>query len=161
MLNRRQFLTAASAATIAAAMPLPALALAEPALPAVAKFTPMWAVGTPGEYDWQAIAADTLEEAIQIFAEENDYLEEDGSLMGEIDGQRCKIWDELPGKPSDADWLRAGLGAFCSRCKYETSFEEGAYALGDEAVCDECMTLADFEVADPSRAALMREYMAA
>ena len=38
--------------------------------------------------------------------------------------------------------LRAGLCHTCSRCGYETSKYDCGHAIGDEAVCEDCMTLA-------------------
>ena len=152
-ISRRQFLTTASAIAIAAALPLPS-AVAAP-LPAPSA-TPMWAVGSPGEFNWQPIAADTIEEAIRIFAEDHDYLEEDGSFTAELDGQRCKSWDGI-GKPGPADWLREGLGTYCSRCDYETFLDSGGRVVGAEAVCEDCMTIADWRIVDPEYAAEIEE----
>jgi hypothetical protein len=152
-----------AAAAVAAAIP------AQAAAPVSQAATPAWIVGTPGEYNWQAIFAKTEEEAIRLWVEEETGLEgcERGeasddcdcefccSLYSDLDAERVKEFD---GKTdiTPGDWLSAGKGHICSRCGYETSRDEGGKAIGKEAVCSDCMTLADWDIVDPERAAEIR-----
>jgi hypothetical protein len=154
MMNRREVLLGAAA--LAAAAQLPTAAVAKQPLPA-------WAVGTPGEFNWQRIIAKTAEEAEGIFRNENCEFEcEEDAPCGECDGctmeviaERKPVWDGIV-NPTPADWLRAGSGTFCSRCSYETFPEENGHPVVDEAVCEDCMTLADWDIVDPARAAELR-----
>lgn len=126
-----------------------------------------WAVGTPGEFNWQYIVAPTYEEAKRIFKAEwvSDSCEDEGeSPCGEcewctldVEAERKPMWDGLEATTA-GDWLRAGMGALCSRCSYETFPEENGHAIGSEAVCEGCMTLADWETVDPERAAELRDH---
>lgn len=154
-MNRREFLQTTAATAVLAALPVPVHAIA-PAIAAPPVLTPMWAVGSPGKWNWQPIAADTLEEAIRIYAEDNGYINEDDEIETELDGQRCKSWDAkdhiLP-----ADWLREGIGHHCDRCGYETDPFSGGRAVGDEAICEDCLTIADWQVIDPEYAAELLE----
>lgn len=164
-LNRRELLALTAASAAVAVIPtLPAIATpvtAEPPLLA-------WAVGTDGEFNWQDIRARTADEARRIFAAEEvggDDCEEVGKedcecdfcgAFANVDANRIEQWDNIE-NTSAADWLRAGMGAICSRCSYETFREENGHAVGNEAVCEECMTLADWHLIDPERAAELRE----
>lgn len=153
-MNRREFLKSTVAA--AAVMALPAPLLSSPAAVAPAT-TPMWAVGTPGVYNYAPIAANTMEEAIKFFLEENDHLyEADGSVGCELEAVRVKSWDNI-GWPKNADWLRAGMGTHCDRCGYETSYDQCGHDIADEAICEECMTIDDWKIVDPERAAELLE----
>jgi hypothetical protein len=164
-LSRRDILVGAAA--IAATASIPTLpAIAESAT--VAKdVIPAWIVGTPGEFDWQHVGGRTAEEAIRNFVCETvggDGCEEGNepdcdcewcyAIIG-LEAERKPMWD---GKSdvTPGDWLRSGTGHVCSRCSYETFPEEGGHPVGDEAVCEECMTLADWDIADPERAAEIR-----
>ena len=166
MLTRR-FILAAAAAT-AAASSLPAGAAAPP--PPSAPPMPCWIVGTDGDFNFQIVRAATREQAIRLLAEEESGLtacecrEEpfgrccDLCRYASRDAYRAEHFDTIAA-PSAADWLRAGLAHTCSRCDYET-FNDTGWAVGDEAICEECMTVEDFDVVDPARAAEMREEMA-
>jgi hypothetical protein len=171
MMNRREVILAGVAAIAAPA--LPAIPIAPPAAAAFVPPLPVWMVGTPGEFDWQAIRAMTEHEARMAWVCEKvgtDECENGAEPTPECD---CEFCCELSGveverKPAlDAiaditpgDWLRNGMGHICSRCGYETFDEEGGHAIGDEAVCADCMTLADWDIADPERAAEMRAELA-
>lgn len=137
---------------------------------APAELIPAWVVGTPGEFDWQHIIAKTEDQARRFFAAEvigGDPACEEGGLpdcecdfcekLGQVEAERKPMWD---GKPYNSitpgDWLRSGTGHICSRCSYETFREEGGHGVGNEAVCEECMTLADWEIVDPEHAAELR-----
>jgi hypothetical protein len=157
MINRRDVLIGVAAVAAAAKLPT-AGAVAKPA-----EVIPAWAVGTPGEFNWQHIVARTAEKAERVFRAENcDFECEEDTLCGECEGctmevvaERKPVWDGLE-NPTSADWLRAGSGTYCSRCSYETFPEENGHPVGDEAVCEECMTLADWDIVDPERAAELR-----
>lgn len=56
---------------------------------------------------------------------------------------------------TNGDWIRAGMGTHCTRCGYETT-QDGGYAIGDDAICEDCMTLADWDIVDPEWAAEFR-----
>lgn len=155
-MHRRQFLASTSSACLTAVLPFPAATLAAPAAEVVApSVTPMWAIGTAGNYDWQAIAAETAEDALRIYAEANGWVEEDGSISKSLDVARCKAWDGIE-TPTGGDWLRAGMGYLCARCGNETCSDMG-HAVGDDAICEDCMTMADWEQVDPEYAAELRE----
>ncbi len=160
-LSRRELLVGAAAvAAVANIPPLPAIA-------ARAEILPAWVVGTPGEFDWQHMVGRTAEEAIHNFVCEQvggDGCEEGSPddcdcewcfTIGSLEAERKPMWD---GKQSvtPGDWIRSGTGHICSRCSYETFPQEGGYGVGDEAVCEECMTLADWDIVDPERATELR-----
>jgi hypothetical protein len=159
-LSRRELLIGAAA--MAAVANIPTL----PDVAAPTEIIPAWAVGTPGEFNWQHIVARTAEEAERIFRAEwcDDSCEgEEEAPCGEcdactldIDATRVKAWD---GKTDifSADWLDAGLGTYCSRCSYECFADNGAKNVNGEAVCEECMKLADWDIVDPEYAAELRD----
>lgn len=163
MMTRRFLLAAATVTGAAAALPaLPALAVeAAPAAPPL----PAWVVGTPDCFDWQIVRANTADEALREIALcnsgsqlacagcEDEYCDFCSTLQ-RLDTMRTPHMDDIE-KPTPADWLRAGLGHTCGRCGYETFAEEGAHPVGDEAVCEDCMELADWQIADPERYAEM------
>jgi hypothetical protein len=163
LIHRRELLIGAAALAASASFPV------LPSIAAPAEIIPAWVVGSEGEFNWQHIIAKTEREACRFFAQEcGDYEDEcdhDSYQEGcdccksidAYDAERKPMWD---GKPYDSvspgDWLRSGTGHVCSRCGYETFPEEGGHGVGDEAVCEECMTLADWDVVDPERAAEIR-----
>lgn len=153
-MHRREFLKTAAATAVLSALPAP-IPVAMPTVAAPVALTPMWAVGSPGEWNWQPIAADTLEAAIRIYADDNGHINEDGEIETDLDGQRCKSWDGKD-KILPADWLREGIGHHCDRCGYEVTSDDG-HAVGDEAICEDCMTLADWQIYDPVHAAELLE----
>ena len=165
-LSRRDLIASAAAALAVSALPAAAEVIAAPA----SEVVPAWVVGTPGEFDWQHVTGRTAEEAIHNFmcetiggtgCEEEDIAPETGcecewcSTIGGLEAERKPAWDGIA-KTTPADWLRAGLGTICCRCGYETFPEEGGHPVSDKAICEECMTTADWDVVDPSRAAEMR-----
>lgn len=140
MLSRRAFLIGTSALVVAPA--LPAISAA-PAVTATARaITPMWAVGTPGEFDWQAIRASTPEKAFKIWVEDHAWDAEDEVEFDPEYVTRVQAWDELK-TVRPADWLDADMGHCCTRCGYETHRDSGARAVGEEVVCEDCFTFAD------------------
>ncbi|TIU94525.1 MAG: hypothetical protein E5W09_22940 [Mesorhizobium sp.] len=142
-MDRRQFLKSASSGVLAAALPVPVLAAAAPALDVTAA-APLQAfvVGTPGEFDWMHVAANNAQDAIKMWLDDRGYDDEEYGFALSV--QRVPAWD---GRNTDsvnpADWIRANLGHCCSRCGYECHPETGAQAIGDEVVCEECLTLPD------------------
>lgn len=155
-------------AAIAAVANIPAAsALATP----TPEVLPAWVVGSEGEYNWQHITARTEREALKLFAEDCGDYEEDCGHVEYQDGCDCceeifqytaerkPMWDGRR-EVSPGDWIRSGTGHICSRCSYETSPDEGAHGVGDEAVCEECMELADWDIVDPDRAAEIRTDLA-
>jgi hypothetical protein len=167
MMTRRFLLAAAAVTTAAAAIPaVPALA-AEVAAPAAAPPLPAWVVGTPGEYNWEIVRASTSEKAIELWCADNcqhDYEEDEHgnpaspcecvACAWETRASRADQFDDIA-KPTPGDWMRAGLGYTCSRCSEETDPQNTGHAVGDEAVCEGCMKLVDWQVADPERYAQM------
>lgn len=143
-ITRRALLT--SAAAVAASTVLPPIA----AMPAPAAIgvdmaassdLVAFAVGTPGEFDWISVFARTPEEAWQEWVHQHWFEDEEAAFNPEF-VNRVAAWDGLSVvKP--ADWFRAGFGHVCDRCGYETHEEEGARAIGDEAVCEQCLTFGD------------------
>lgn len=161
--SRREVLIGAAAiATVANIPNLPALTT-----PAAAEVLPAWVVGSEGEYNWQHIIARTEREALRLFAEDCGDYDEDCEHPEYQDGCDCceaifqntaerkPMWDGRS-KVSPGDWIRSGTGHICSRCSHETSPDEGAHGVGDEAVCEECMELADWDIVDPEWAANLR-----
>jgi hypothetical protein len=163
MLNRREILIGTIAVAATANLP-PVVVAGKPA-----EVLPAWVVGSNGEFDWQHIIARTEWEAKRFFAQDcGDYEDEcdhDGHHEGcdccdsiaSYEAERKPMWDGTPyDKITPGDWMRSGTGHVCSRCSYETFPEEGGYGVGNEAVCSECMTLADWDIIDPEHAAELR-----
>lgn len=168
-INRRQALSLGFAAATMAVLPASAkLAPIEAIAPAAP--TPSWIVGTPGEYDWQHIVAKTEFEARRIFVQEwkcygehcqhSEYQEdcEFCETLHSSEVQRMEAWDGH-NEVSSADWLKQGLGTLCDRCANECHRDCGAHIVGSDAVCEDCMTLADWDLVDPTTAAEMRAEM--
>lgn len=165
-LSRRSVLIGSAAVVAASSLPT-IVPIVEASTPA--KVIPAWVVGSDGEFNWQHIIAKTEREALRMFAQEcGDYEDdcehdsyEEGCdccmAIGSYDAERKPMWDgKRYGDITPGDWLRSGSGHVCSRCGYETFREEDGHAIGDEAVCPDCMTLADWDIVDPERAAEMR-----
>lgn len=169
-LTRREALKIGVGTIAALAVPVSSVAAMTRSV-AAAETIPAWVVGTPGEFDWQHIIAKTEREAIRIFAcdagnddfeEECDHKEyRDGcdccEALSQFDAERKPMWDGKPeGQITAGDWMRSGTGHICSRCSYETFPGEGGHGVGAEAVCSECMTLADWDIIDPEHATELR-----
>lgn len=163
-ISRREALLGTAAVIASAALPsVPATAAPAP------EIIPAWVVGTPCEGDWQHIIARTKREALRKFVCDGGYddfedeckhaVHQDDcdccEALADFDAKRIARWDGLQ-STTNADWLRAGMGTVCSRCGYEVFVEEGGHAVGDEAVCSDCMKLADWDIVDPERAAEIR-----
>lgn len=163
-LSRRELLVSAAAVAAVANIPA-AIAATVPA-----EIIPSWAVGsTDGEWDWQRIVARTEAEAKHYWAgswsagkcncKPGDGFECDYCCaMDRAEAVRKPVWDGKE-KLTDGDWIRGGMGCYCSRCSSETYSEENGHAIGDEAVCEDCMELADWDIADPERADEIRQEM--
>lgn len=157
-LNRRQALAIGIGAVASAALPASA-AVAAPITEAAKPELVAWMVGTPGEWDWQMIKARTYDEAIRDFVCEavgGDGCEEGSPedcdcewcwTIGGLEASRTPAWD---GKEdvTAADWLRAGWGATCSRCRDEVEYD-GGFPVGDKAIHSDCMTRDDWEAFEP------------
>lgn len=162
-LSRRAFVCSA-VATAAAVMAPPIPIAATDAAAAPAKL--FWAAGTPGEMDAHWYQAETAELAKSYWLDENHgdcgceaVSAEDGvcdRCSAAVDAWPLDVSDPAKGM-TPADWLRSDLGYNCSRCSYPAFAQESAQAVGDEAVCSDCMTLADWDIVDPERAAELRE----
>lgn len=168
-ISRRTMLAltgAAAAATVLPSVPAHAVAKFTPA--AVVEYPPLpaWAVGHGGDWDWQAIAAPDEDAARRIYvAEFMDYTVCGGDkpctdrcdfceAASGLNIDRKPTWDGKVGKLTGADWLRADMGYNCSRCGGETDLPSGmGHVVGDDAVCDDCMRLADWRIVDPEQAA--------
>lgn len=171
-INRREAFTLAAAAAVSAA--IPSIPFAAPAAAgAAAPLLPVWAVGEPGEFNWDMVRALTEDEAKAIWAEDRCGVCEcecedkqnpsgDCEFCCEVRAAEAQRYPQLDAKAeiTPADWLRVGMGHICSRCSYETFREEGGHPVGNEAVCQDCMKLEDWDIADPERAAEIRAEMA-
>lgn len=167
--SRRTLLGGVAAAAVAPH--LPAMAAAAPP----STLYPIWAVGIEDYPNWRMIAAESLERAIQLFKSD-----EGGGLCEGCDGLRCAELDpdgecEHAGvtgnaispkcvAPCDsegdigadkADMKNAGWTHNCDRCGYDAPSDWEI--VGDEAVCDECMNLEDWDLVNPKYAAELRE----
>lgn len=176
-LSRRAVLQ--SVAAVCAAVVLPPALSATPAPVAVSKpLGVAWSVGSPDEWDWQHIVARTEEEAKRFWCEEVHGVTEcegspDGATGDECDCEFCynfrgleagrvPQWDGKV-KISAADWIRTGMGCYCSRCHeeaYADACDNPAFIVGEDVLHEECMTLADWDIKDPERAAEIRADMA-
>lgn len=149
-ISRRGFLTAMAGAVTAPLLPPVAATAAAPAIDGelvVGTLQPMWAVGTPGEYDWQAITADTADEAFKFYREEHGWGDEDEDGENDVGDihefvQRVPAWDgKSPRQLTGEDWFKANFGYHCSKCGYEASPDNGARCVEGSVYCDDCMTL--------------------
>ena len=139
-MNRRQLLMGAAAAAIAPSLPrLPAAAM--PASP-VPSPRLAFIVGTDGEFDWIKVWARSAEEAIQAWYVERGIEPDEDCFAPEC--ERVPAWDSKnAGSLKPADWINAGLGHTCARCHGEAGPWDGARAIGDDAICSYCLTIAD------------------
>jgi anaerobic selenocysteine-containing dehydrogenase len=166
-LSRRAFLSTASAAAVVAGLPAGASVPVAPVAKAVAAPLPTWIVGTPGEWDHEIIRAATRELAVRFRADDCEEVEVGDEPDPDCDCDSCygrrgyeatrvPQWDGRPENTiGSGDWLARGSEALCDRCGYETNPEYGHNVAG-KAVCEDCMTLADWDIVDPERAAELR-----
>ncbi len=152
MLTRRTFLGSAAAIAIAPAVPPTAVA---PAAQAAAPATTIWVGGHTGEFDWQPINAATRNDAIrELIASwegipEGDVSEED-LAKHDLCLERAENMDGLEvDQIKGHHWIDAGLGCSCDRCGVECYAPDGARAIECEAICSDCLTIADKLADDP------------
>lgn len=167
--SRRQFIALGGAAAAALALPPTAVAEAVP-IPTAAPAVPMptWIVGTPGESDHEVVRAVTREAAIRFRAEDCEVVEcgdepfeacDCGACTARdgYEATRTSAWDGRPEESITAgDWIAEGFDACCDRCGHECSQDGGARSVNGVAVCEDCLTLADWDIVDPDLAAEMR-----
>lgn len=156
-------------AAIAAARAMPSRFVCETVAAPMAKpVLPAWIVGSPDEFDWQLVRAATSDDALRervtdytgMSACEPDRLEDECQCefcyyTRAFEVERVPSFDAIA-EPTPGDWIRSGSGHACSRCSYETFRDADGHGVGDEAVCEECMTLADWDIVDPEYAAELR-----
>lgn len=172
--TRREFLVGASAVVAAGSVGIPTGGAPIAAAESTAAPTLMaYVVGTPGEHDGQAIWAANARDAFEQWAHDRGSLDHDGiceycdnwernaegdavltrpcSCDEKYYTTRIKAWDGLSDQHlSTGDWIDAGFGSFCERCGNETSSDD-AYNREGDAICNDCMTLADWKVVDLER----------
>jgi len=171
-MSRREALMVGLGAVAAASFPSPAaraaVAVAAPAIDLKA-----WAVGSIDEWDWRHVNARTEHEAKLLWLKAEPITDVCGqpgrddcdceycTVLSGLEADRKPSWDGKV-EASKGDWLRADMGACCSRCGEETYMhgDDPGYAVGDLAICSECMTLADWDIVDPGKAADIREELA-
>lgn len=160
-MNRRQFLTTASSATIVAMVPASALTL--PASSAPLRKLKWFAVGHDDQFCYP-IRAYSMAEAIDEYAHE--YGHRKGDYCPECEDVDCKVhlnptqWDEphdfieeytsepkewegIEAEPSNVQWLRAGFNVRCEgdgcadrSCHWET---QECREHDGKALCYECI----------------------
>ncbi|TCN30294.1 hypothetical protein [Sinorhizobium americanum] len=144
-LSRRAFLSGVAAVAIVPALPSIAAPAAAPAAVAAAEVLPTFVCGTPDAFNWRPYAARTAEEAIGQWLDEQGLYDPEERADADVQAERVSQWDgRSEADIKAADWIKAGLGHCCSRCGGETCADDGAEAVGDEAVCDYCLTFADW-----------------
>lgn len=166
MKSRRDILKGGAAVAAASIMPtVPASAVA--VTNAVSAAPPPlvgWSVGTEGAMNWEAVFAPTREDAIK------EWLSIKGTCDGcphdtgaddvcecypDIDSHRSKAFDSYADAdrvPDTAKHLDGWCNIDCDRCGWssdETASEDVNYIVGNEIVCEGCMTLSDWKVSDP------------
>ncbi len=172
---RRQFLALGASAAASAALPATPIACEAAAAPI--PNTVMWIVGTPGEADWQPVRALSFDEARRFRAieewgeceaeDEPRHRDEHGvcqcdycSRLAGYEARRQEAWDDKKADDvTDADWFRARMDAHCSRCMDHADPEYGGAIVADQVICEDCMTIADWEQVDPEYAAELRGEM--
>jgi hypothetical protein len=151
ILSRRTLLLGSAAAAMAPM--LPATTTAEPTIVGIdlakGPDTMMWVIGTPGEYDWQAINASSVEEAFSEYLAAWGY---ERDALGDIHEYVQRV-EKLDGRDPDsltgADWLSIGMGYCCEECGTETSADSGAVVVDGTLYCESCLTFERRLVADP------------
>lgn len=154
MLSRRAFLGSVSAVAIAPVLPK-AIATATAAAEAARPATTMWVGGHNGEFDWQPINAETRLDAVRELI-----ASWEGVPEGEVTEDDLAKYDLCLERAESMDgfnvdeikgyqWISAGLGCSCDRCGAECYAPDGARAIECEAVCPDCLTLADKLSDDP------------
>lgn len=153
-MDRRQFLVGATAGAVAPLIAAPVSMPAAVVSPAVAvPLPPVWEVGTDGDMNWELLRATTKEAAMEAWLDEkgrcNGCAVGDCECYGTPEARRVKRLDdklETTG-PNEARRIAGWLGT-CNRCD-DSEVYDWRVLVNDEAVCDECMTLADWKTEDP------------
>lgn len=159
IMGRRAFLTSVAAVAVLPALPQIAMASPVAAAETLTPATTIWVGGHHGEFDWHPFNASSWRDAVKQMLEYHGHGNEeeiaatmtmtDEELRTELkhfgmDTERAHRMDGLqPDDIKSYHWIRAGLGASCSRCDSECYADNGARAIGTEAVCEECVTLTD------------------
>lgn len=169
MLTRRLVLAAAAATAAARALPTGLAPAAEQ--PPVAPQPARWYIVGLQDDDW---GWDMIRASDEAAARVDYLLTHCGSVDCEGDGTEdcdCHVCyvarsidayhePRLDGREATgpADWLRLGMSACCARCDDSTCGEEdGGQVVGETVVCADCMTIEDWDIADPARAAELRQ----
>lgn len=169
--TRRELITGIGAtALVVTATPA---AMAEAASSVIVKPLPAWQVGTPGEMDWRVIFAEDEKTALrEWFAEEyGDYpgnvcdgpcsLDDCECFSPSAEAKRQPKFDNLlNAEPDDIEKFRAGWTVHCDRCDYEAMREDGSHVVGNQVICENCLTLDDYKICDPEYAAELIEIAA-
>lgn len=144
-LSRRSFLgsfvglVALPLATSVKAAPLASAAAAD-IIASAPPLSPMWAAGTPGEFDWQPVSANTAEEAFAKWCDHQGIPAATRPPFSAEAVRRVPSWDgRSPEQVRPADWIKNGLGHSCERCDSEV-MADTATVIEGEVVCHECMT---------------------
>jgi formylmethanofuran dehydrogenase subunit E len=90
-----------------------------------------YAVGTDGDFNWQAIYAENEEQAKYDWMKEN-------TEYGDPMVERHPAWDKKKVVAGDNTWFREGLGTICSKCGYETFIETGGKITRKGILCGDC-----------------------
>lgn len=149
---------------VAASPLLPTFTLPPPAAaaaPAATQPLLSYAVGTAGDWNWSAIKARNMHDAVEIWMGEQGYPDTCEAIAdGETedpcgDCDHCNNlhpdvvhhpeWDGHDVAIGERLWCEAGLGATCARCRDEAFLQEGGFfdAAG-KLVCEECETPAEY-----------------
>ncbi|MBY3158406.1 hypothetical protein HFO56_39595 [Rhizobium laguerreae] len=144
-MSRRSFLgsfVGLAALPLAAAVRAAPLASASAAdiIASAPSLPPMWAAGTPGEFNWQPISADTAEEAFAKWCDQAGLPVDEWPPFSNESVRRMPLWDgRTPDEVRPADWIEGGLGHGCQRCDCEVMADSATIVEG-EVICHECMT---------------------
>jgi hypothetical protein len=101
-----------------------------------------WAVGSWGEFDWEAIYAETAEEAAAMWLEKNDHRD-----CSKPETQRKPEWDGKNVTTCSHEWFRSGLGVRCDECGYETWPENGEAIIDTRILCEDCQPASEDDAA--------------
>ena len=163
VVTRRDALTLVGAAAVAAALPVP---VQQVLANVPAARGGVFVVGTEGERDWQIFRASDAHEAILDAVEEwsgfRDCEEGGGPKVecdcdfcykfSQFDSQRVKEWDDRDlDKITEADWVRVGMCAPCSRCGWDEAYPSDLVVIEEKVVCWDCLTEQENEAFDRTR----------
>ena len=93
-----------------------------------------FAVGTPGDFNWDAIYAPTAGEAINKWLIDHPHND-----AGVPEAERKPEWDGKRVTSGNEEWFRSGMGSLCKKCGYETWPETGGEHLIDgQVIYEDC-----------------------